>query len=71
MNFQTYTQKLETLKYYIEKKWATTPKTLSSKLQVSERTILRMVKCLKEQGVIICFSKKENSYYLKNFLSES
>lgn len=64
MDFLTYSKKLEVMQYYIEKKWANTPKDLSQKLEVSERTVLRMVKYLKERGVNVKFSRRSNEYFI-------
>lgn len=64
MDFLTYSKKLEVMQYYIEKKWANTPKELSLKLEVSERTILRMIKYLKERGVNVKFSRRSNEYFI-------
>jgi Mn-dependent DtxR family transcriptional regulator len=49
---------------YIEKRWAKTPKDLSVKLDVSERTVLRMINHLKEKGIKIRFSRKTNEYFI-------
>ena len=64
MDFLTYSRKLQVMQSYIEKKWAKTPKDLSAKLEVSERTVLRMINHLKEKGVNIRFSRKTNEYFI-------
>lgn len=65
MTYLNYSQKLETLLFYIEKKRAKTPKQIAAKLDVSERTTLRMIRHLKDQGLKINFDKKEKVYFLE------
>ncbi len=48
--------------YYIEKKWANTPDAIAEKLNVSNRTVLRMINRLKEDGNLIEYCKKEKVY---------
>ena len=62
MNFLAYTQKLILLEFYINKQWAVTPDQLAKKLNVSKRTILRMITHLKEQGHSIEYCKVEKKY---------
>jgi hypothetical protein len=50
MSFQEYLEKLETIKYMIKYKRAGTPHCLSEKLNVSERTLDRMIRLLKGHG---------------------
>jgi Mn-dependent DtxR family transcriptional regulator len=57
MNFQTYYQKIALVEAYIKNKWASTPSTIAEKLEVSERTVLRMINHLKKQGKQIEYSK--------------
>ncbi|WP_188934834.1 HTH domain-containing protein [Puia dinghuensis] len=65
MDYATYCKKLTTLRLYIEKSWANTPKQLSQKLDVSERTILRMVNNLREQNCIVKYCKKDKIYKIE------
>ncbi|MCY7293377.1 MAG: helix-turn-helix domain-containing protein [Ferruginibacter sp.] len=62
MNFIAYTQKLQIIEEYITKQWAVTPDQLAQKLNVSRRTVLRMIMHLKEQGSIIEYCKSEKRY---------
>ena len=62
MNYVAYTQKLHLLEDYINKQWAVTPAQLARKLNVSSRTILRMIIHLREQGIIIEYCKNEKKY---------
>lgn len=59
MDFYTYSKKLILLELYIINRWANTPCTISKKLGVSERTVLRMIDHLKKQG-------KEIKYWLSS-----
>lgn len=62
MNYLVYTQKLKLIEEYIGKQRAVTPDQLAQKLNVSRRTILRMIIHLKEQGTIIEYCKTEKKY---------
>lgn len=65
MNFVKYSEKLESMIYFIKSKSACNVLTLSLKLGVSKRTILRMVDALKEKGYKIRYCKKNKSYLLE------
>lgn len=65
MNYGTYTEKIKTLVYYISKQWAQTPAGLAQKLDVSQRTVFRMLARLKEQGNTIYYCKKSKKYFMK------
>jgi predicted DNA-binding transcriptional regulator YafY len=62
MRFIKYIEKLETIKYLSQCKRTGTPKALASKLDVSERTLQRMVQQLREQGCPILFNRNRGSY---------
>ena len=62
MTFQTYSKKIALLEVYITNKWANTPSTLAEKLDISERTVLRMIDHLKKQGKEIEYCKKDKMY---------
>jgi predicted DNA-binding transcriptional regulator YafY len=62
MNFQTYSKKIALVEVYIKNKWANTPTTLAEKLEISERTVLRMIDYLKKTGKQIEYSKKDKVY---------
>jgi predicted DNA-binding transcriptional regulator YafY len=66
MKFIEYAQKLEALKYLVEHKRAGTARQLSKKLQVSERTIQRMLQHLREFGCPIKFNCHRHTYEVKN-----
>lgn len=62
MTYQEYTIKLEYLLYLIKSKSANTVKTLEQKLEVSRRTVLRMVDTLRAQGKNIVYCKRTGQY---------
>ena len=62
MNFAEYSKKLKLIEEYINNKWAANPDELAKKLNISRRTVLRMIVCLKETGINIQFCKKEKKY---------
>ena len=64
MNFQTYNKKIALLEMYIKNKWANTPGKLAEKLDISERTVLRMIDHLKKEGKQIEYCKKDKVYKL-------
>jgi biotin operon repressor len=66
MDFITYMQKLEFLQHCIENKSCVTNAALSQKLEVSERTVYRMIENLKLKGVNIQHCKRSRVYLLKN-----
>jgi len=65
MDYLTYSEKLETIKYLAERYRTGCPKDLAYKLDVSERTALRMVQRLRDMGTPIEFCRLRNSYILK------
>ncbi len=62
MKFIEYAEKLETIKYLSAHKQTGTPRRLAQKLNVSERTVQRMVQQLREHGYSITFSRCRRSY---------
>jgi biotin operon repressor len=62
MSFQTYSKKIALVEVYIKNKWANTPSTLAEKLEISERTVLRMIDYLKKEGKKIEYCKKDKMY---------
>lgn len=66
MDYITYSEKLEYLKWLIEKERTGTTKELAKKFEVSERTIGRMISNLRLQGHEIAFSKTKETFFLKN-----
>jgi len=62
MKFIEYAQKLETLKYLAEHKRSGTPDNLAKKLDISARTVHRMVQQLRDQGYHIKFNRLRHTY---------
>ena len=65
MRFIVYAEKLETIKYLSQHKRTGTPKTLAKKLDLSERTLQRMVQQLREMGCPISYDRDKGSYAVK------
>jgi biotin operon repressor len=53
MNYAIYAQKIKILLQFIQKKQGDSPVALAKKIGVSERTLLRMIIRLKEEGYAI------------------
>ena len=66
MKFIEYSEKLDTIKYLAEHKRTGTPEKLAEKINVSERTILRMVHQLKDAGCSIQFNRNRCTYEINN-----
>ncbi len=66
MIIKEYLEKLERIKYLIEHKRSGTPRELSKKLNVSESTLDRMIRLLKDQGYPIKFNYFRNTYELND-----
>ena len=64
MDFLTYSEKLDNIKYYIESNSFATAIALSLKLGVSKRTILRMVDRLRSKGINIIYCNKKKKYFI-------
>jgi len=62
MRFLEYAEKLETIKYLSQHKRSGTPSELAKKLNVSERTVQRMVNQLRETGYPIKFNRFRCTY---------
>jgi predicted DNA-binding transcriptional regulator YafY len=65
MDYLKYAEKLKTIEYYIQNNMAVTVDSLSDRLGVSRRTVLRMVDTLKEQGKEIKYCKKRRQYLIE------
>lgn len=65
MKFIEYSQKLEAIKEMSLHYRTGTPCRLASSMNVSERTVQRMVHQLRKQGYPITFNRLRNSYVLK------
>lgn len=65
MDFLKYTEKLNSLQYFIESGSAVTVNALAVKLDVSGRTVMRMVENLRVQGINIKYCKRRKSYFIE------
>ncbi len=65
MTYFEYTEKLERIKYLAANKQAGTPCSLARKLNVSERTALRMVQQLRDHGYPIAYNRFRCTYEIK------
>ena len=70
MTFIEYAENLETIKYLAQHKRAGTPQQLAEKLNVSERTIQRMVQQLREEGYPIAYNRFRFTYEVKDCLEK-
>lgn len=66
MKFLEYAEKLETIKYLAEHKRCGTPLQLSKKINVSKRTVERMMQQLREQGFPVKYNRFRNTYEVRN-----
>jgi Mn-dependent DtxR family transcriptional regulator len=64
MDYITYSEKLENIKYFIESKICVNAVSLSLKLGIPKRTVLRMVEKLRQKGVDIIYCKKQKKYFI-------
>jgi predicted DNA-binding transcriptional regulator YafY len=62
MDYLTYQNKIDYIKYLISKKRTGSPRALANKLDVSERIAKRMVKFIRSQDYSITFCRDANSY---------
>jgi predicted DNA-binding transcriptional regulator YafY len=65
MKYATYAQKTKTLLQFIQKKQGDSPVVLAKKIGVSERTLLRMIALLKEDGYPVYYCRRTKKYLLK------
>lgn len=65
MTFFEYAEKLETIKHLVKYKQAGTSEQLAQKLEVSQRTVERMIQQLRDNGYPIRYNRNRNTYELK------
>ena len=70
MTFIEYSANLETIKYLAEHKRAGTPQQLANKLDVSERTVQRMVQVLRDYGYPIIYNRYRSTYEVKGVVKK-
>lgn len=66
MKFDEYLEKLEQLVKLIEQSNTGTPTELAKRLNVSERTLRRLISKLKTKDNVIVYNRRINSYTVKN-----
>jgi DNA-binding transcriptional regulator LsrR (DeoR family) len=66
MKFDEYQEKLGQIKKLIEYSNTGSPKDLAKKLNISERTVRRLIERLRLQDSSIVFCRRSNSYILKD-----
>ncbi len=64
MDFLKYSEKLDSLKYFVKSGSAVTAGDLSERLGVSKRTVFRMVDTLRLKGTDITYCKARKKYML-------
>lgn len=65
MKFEEYREKLKRIEKLIADSNTGSPKDLAKKLNVSERTIRRLIERLRLQNHSIVFCRNQNSYVFK------
>ena len=70
MKFIDYAATLETIKSLAQQKRAGTPRQLAEKLDVSERTIQRMVQQLRRNGYPIIYNRFRFTYEVQEYIGK-
>lgn len=65
MSYLDYSQKLDSLLYYVKNESGSTSNEICNKLSISRRTLVRMIENLRLQGKDIQYCRKRKHYYLK------
>lgn len=66
MKFYAYYKNLNRIQELASRSATGAPKELAKKLNVSQRTLYRLVQDLKNQGISIEYCRKKNSYWINN-----
>jgi len=66
MDYYTYSERLNYLLELIEKNRLISPKQIAESFDCSEKTIRRMINCLRLKGYSIKYCRKEMKYILEN-----
>ena len=66
MTFYEYREQLERIETLAKKNATGTPKELANRINVSERTIFRLIQSMKDFGTPIEYCRKTNSYFINN-----
>ncbi|MCB0735969.1 MAG: HTH domain-containing protein [Bacteroidetes bacterium] len=71
MDYVSYNHCLQRILELVKFKRTGTPKALAQKLNVSERTLRRMIAHLKEEGIAIRYNRSIQSYTINLHLTNS
>lgn len=66
MKIYEYQERLSRIQNLAKRNATGTPKELADKMGISERTLLRLVKQIKHQGISIEYCRKTNTYLINN-----
>lgn len=66
MKTKEYKTRLERIQELAKQNATGSPKVLANRINVSERTLYRLVQNIKEQGIAIEYCRKTNSYCIYN-----
>ena len=66
MTYFEYDEKLQLIKYLAQRRQTGTPSRLAKKLNVSERTVLRMIQQLRDHGYSIKFNRPRSTYEISS-----
>ena len=66
MKFYEYQEKLTRIQELAKRNATGSPKELAEKINVSERTLFRLMQNIKEQGIQIEYSREISTYFINN-----
>lgn len=66
MKFYEYQEKLNRIQELAKRNATGSPKELAQRINVSERTLFRLVQNIKEQGIPMEYCRKANTYSINN-----
>jgi predicted DNA-binding transcriptional regulator YafY len=68
MDYFIYSQRLIYMTELIEKGQLRSPKELEERFNCSEKTVRRMINCLRAKGVNVEYSRKLKKYIIENII---
>lgn len=66
MTCNEYLENLNRIKELAKRNATGSPKELAKRINVSERTLFRLVQNIKKQGIPLGYCRKKNTYYINN-----
>ena len=66
MKFYEFQEKVERIQSLAQKGATGSPKILANRMDLNERTLLRIIQGMKNQGIPIEYCRKTNTYFIKN-----